>query len=75
MKRVRIFPNGVHMVFDEAGEQVPTAQGPPWMSLLLEHLESAGIDLAGEIEIIMPDGRAATPIRTDDGRWNWSVAP
>lgn len=74
MKTVRIFPNGVQIVFDAAGQQVSEAQARPWMSLLLDHLQVAGFDFSVDCEIIMPDGRRAMPIRTDDGRWNWAIA-
>lgn len=72
-KKMLLFSNGAVAAFDESGNQIPELQ-KSWIELLLESIESKGIDPT-KIETIetVVNGRSVyvKPFKASNGSWNY----
>lgn len=68
-KRFFHWENGMTMVFDGNGEQLPELQ-IPWFRIYLEWLESKGVE-PSEIQFNLPDRHAYRAKKMADGYYVW----
>lgn len=61
--------NGMTMVFNNSGEQIPELQ-KPWFRIYLEWLESKGVE-PSEIQFNLPDQNAYKAKKMADGYYVW----
>lgn len=73
-KSIYIFSNGNVAAFDDKAEQV-TALQKPWMQILLEYWERAGLDITKVDQILAQSGGFFTSITAEksEERWNWEM--
>ena len=72
IKSVLFFPNGVAMIFDENGEQIPKYQKNGWFEMYIRYLKDQGADLE-DCKFTLPDGKQARLLEREGSMFNWEI--